>query len=250
MNVVEEGHLDLEHFKEEKITERERLKSSSIKVFSQSGAIAIDQFGSGANGYKDEFSDLDLWVTFPDNLMDNIKDNTDQIYSRIGKVLIKCEVPSLNPLRGRYNFVIFDQGNNLYNSDFHLAIKSNSKVLPEAKHLWGDTLPHGERVVEQPVIGHNTAEGDLNYLICMAYMLIVANIRGGWDKTHADFLRNGYGFLQQYHHQQFPSLPDGSDFVFLRKLLENLKPVSDSKQLNALTRIQEYADKTSRLYKE
>lgn len=54
---------------QQRITGREKLLEKILEIFKDLAPVAIHQFGSGATGYKDEWSDLDIWVTFKDERM-------------------------------------------------------------------------------------------------------------------------------------------------------------------------------------
>src|SRR5436190_740380 len=102
--------MNLREFRELKIKGRETLRQKIVKTFSGLGAIAIHQFGSGIIGYRDEVSDMDIWITFLDDTVGEMINKRDEIYSTISQILIKNEAPQNSPLGGKYSMVIFDTG--------------------------------------------------------------------------------------------------------------------------------------------
>ncbi|MCR4305975.1 MAG: hypothetical protein NUV73_02745 [Candidatus Daviesbacteria bacterium] len=76
-------NMIIDEFRQNKIKGREVLLNKIIETFKKLNPVAIHQFGSGVSGYRDEFSDLDIWVTFQDEIADEIIKKRDSIYSNI-----------------------------------------------------------------------------------------------------------------------------------------------------------------------
>ncbi|MDO8608947.1 MAG: hypothetical protein Q7R95_00205, partial [bacterium] len=106
--------MNLDDYKKNKIKGREILHNKILETFKNLKPVSIHQFGSGINGYRDEFSDLDMWITFEDDVIDGIVNKRDEIYSTIALILIKSENPQNSPLGGKYSLVIFDTEYGLY----------------------------------------------------------------------------------------------------------------------------------------
>ncbi|MCR4305974.1 MAG: hypothetical protein NUV73_02740 [Candidatus Daviesbacteria bacterium] len=84
-------------------------------------------------------------------------------------------------------------------------------------------------------------EERMNQIITMAFILIKAIVRGGWNEIHADYLRSLYQDMQKIRGKSLKPLPETSDFVFLRVLLDNLITSSTKQQKEALSKIRDYA---------
>lgn len=242
--------MELAEFRQEKIVGREKLTSRIMDTLKKEHPVAIHQFGSGVKGYKDELSDMDMWVTFEDSVIDDVVANRDEIYSKIDKVLIKSEPPQNAPLGGKYSLVIFDTEHGLYHVDFYLSKQSQTNIRPDAMFLHGtDELPRGEWIMDREAITHETLEETMNQTITMAFILIKAIVRGGWNETHANYLRSLYQDIQRISGSKLEALPDTSDFKFLNALLDNLVSGSNEKQKIALVKIRDYANKVAELYR-
>ncbi|MDO8498823.1 MAG: hypothetical protein Q7S44_03485 [bacterium] len=241
--------MELAEFRQEKIKGRGELFAKVISTLKEEQPIAIHQFGSGTNGYRDELSDMDMWFTFDDLRVNDVITRRDEIFSKIGKILIKSEPPQNAPLGGKYSLVIFDTDHGLYHVDFYLSKHSQTNIRPDAIFLHGtDEIPRGEWIMDKDAKTNETLEETMNQTITMAFILIKAIIRGGWNDTHANYLRALYQDVQRIAGKRPESLPDTSDFTFLNSLLDNLITDSDEKQKIALAKIKDYANKVKNLY--
>lgn len=88
-------------FKNRKIEGRERVLNKIIETFKALDPVAIHQFGSGKDGYRDEFSDIDLIITFEDDKIDKVVAQRDEILKTIEPVLLKSESAKNSPIGGK-----------------------------------------------------------------------------------------------------------------------------------------------------
>lgn len=70
--------MNLAEFKKIRVEGREELLKGILEVFKHFKPIKVHQFGSGKIGYKDEFSDLDLWFTFTNNQIKTVVKNQNK----------------------------------------------------------------------------------------------------------------------------------------------------------------------------
>lgn len=80
--------MDLDEFKSKKVKDRQFLAHELLQKIKDLNPVAIHQFGSGTKGYRDEFSDMDIWVTFEDKVIDEAVGKRDEIYKSIAPVLM------------------------------------------------------------------------------------------------------------------------------------------------------------------
>lgn len=242
--------MDRTKFREEKIEGREILHKNILNTLKLLNPVAIHQFGSGVNGYRDEFSDMDIWVTFRESELGDIIQKRDEIYSQVAPVLIKSEAPQNAPLGGKYSLVIYDTDHGLYHVDYYLSAESNTNIRPEAIfHHGSDELPRGEWILDRNAITQESLEETMNQTITMAFILTKAIIRGGWNTTHADYLRSLYKDIQRIKGKDLRSLPESSDFTFLNALLDSLDSDANDQQRLALSKIKDYVGKVEILYR-
>ena len=119
------------------IAERDELLNRAVRQFEAEGATAIYLFGSLARGDGDAFSDIDLWITVPDNTIEQLIDRRFEIFNAISDVLIHHEAPRNRPLGGSYTLVIHRIGDSLMQCDYYLAPESTTVILPEARCVSG-----------------------------------------------------------------------------------------------------------------
>lgn len=243
--------MELTEFRQKKVEGREKLTKRIMDVLKEENPIAIHQFGSGVNGYKDELSDMDMWATFDDSVIDDIISRRDEIYIKIDKVLIKSELAQNSPLGGKYSLVIFDTENGPYHVDFYFSKLSQTNIRTDAMFLHGtDSLPRGEWIMDKNAINSEVLEDMINHTITMTFILIKAIIRGGWNEVHANYLRHLYNEIQRVADKTLEPLLVSSDFVFFNALLDNLATDSNEQQKEAVSKIKDYANKVEESYRQ
>lgn len=241
--------MKLDKFKKEKISGRENLFKQIIKTFKGLDPIAIHQFGSGINNYRDEFSDLDLWITFPDEVIKEMVDKREEIYTSVAPILVKSDAPANAPMGGSYTMVLYDTLSGLFNVDYYFSPKSGNNVRTDAKLLYGDdSLPRGEWILQREDSPWSE-EHVFNQVLAMTFILNKAVIRGGWNETHANYIRSVYKDLGDISKKTLPPLPKSADFVFINHLFDNLVPHANKHQKKAITILKAYTNLLKKLYK-
>ena len=234
-------------FKQERVSQRETLLKTLLKRFSSLGAVAIHQFGSIAKNSSDEFSDLDLWITFNDSQVGEIVKNRNMIFSGIGKLLIKHETPKNSPLGGRYSLVIYEIDNQPYQVDFYLSPMSNAYILHEAKLIYGkDILPRGNWVLDEKAQSAQSLTECVNFLICMSFIGIKKVVRKDLDFT--DFLISNYTQSKNKFFSQHAEINDKKGLVPIKLILKELSTVANPSQYYAITKILNFLDTVRELY--
>ena len=72
--------MNIDEFKQKRIESRKQLLEKIVRSFKLLNPVAIHQFGSGGKGFKDEFSDIDVWVTFEDNEIDFVLKKLSKVF--------------------------------------------------------------------------------------------------------------------------------------------------------------------------
>lgn len=242
--------MNQEEFKKQKVEGREVLFNKIIETFKKLDPIAIHQFGSGINNYRDEFSDLDIWIIFPDEAIKEIVHNREEIFANIDPILVKSDAPQNAPIEGSYTLVLYDTSAGLYHVDFYLSPKSGNNVRTDAKLLYGDdSLPRGEWILNRDAKGAWSADHVFDQALAMTFILNKAIIRGGWNETHAEYIRSVYKDFGEITNQILPPLPKSADFVFINTIFDNLTPYANERQRKAIEKLKSYTNQLEKLYK-
>lgn len=241
--------MNLEEFKKEKTAGREILFSKILETFKGLNPIAIHQFGSGINNYRDEFSDLDLWITFPDEIIKEMVDKREEVYASVAPILVKSDAPANAPIGGSYTMVLYDTPSGLFHVDYYFSPKSGNNIRTDAKVLYGDdSLPRGEWILQREDSPWSE-EHVFDQALAMTFILNKAVIRGGWNETHADYIRSVYKDLAEISKKPLPPLPISADFVFINALFDNLAPFANERQKKAIEKLKAYTNQLEKLYK-
>ena len=221
---------------QQRIAGRDGLLARAVATFAQCQASAVHQFGSLARGAGDALSDLDLWLTFPDDTLPAVLQRRQHIYSEIAPVVITHEVVRNSPRGGRYTLVIHRVPAGLYHVDYYLAPRSTSVILPEARVLYGDdALPRGPWLLEQSASSSESVSERVDWLICMAFIGIKAVRRG--DTAFMVFLTAQYHRFIERYNLGLAALGDDRGLPMIEQLLGHLAVVADSRQRRAIEQL-------------
>ena len=205
---------------------RGKLLKKIVETFEDLNPVAIHQFGSGASGYKDEFSDLDLWITFKKEKIDEVLKQQEKIFRKIAPVLIEHHSKKNSPVGGGATLVIYSLPEGLFQVDFYFATEK---------------FPKGEWKLSPEVDERKTLRKDLTYLIVMGFILIKGIIRL-WGKSEAmETVRKVYKRVEEKSGMKFAPLPEDLNFGFITTLLENIRPLASREQQKAISSIENFA---------
>lgn len=236
-------------FKQKRNKGLEELFNEIIDTFKKLDPVAIHQFGSGAKGNMDEFSDLDLWFTFEDNQIgETIKDRF-KIFENIAPILVKHESAKNSPLGGRYSLVIHETKYGLFHVDYYFSKKSNTVIRTDAKFLYGDdSLPRGEWVMDREAIEPDSLEIQLDSITFMTYIAVKGVIRKWPEPTFTNFVKHIYKDIESLSNQKLTPLPEKLSFEFVYAVFDNVYHLATEKQQKAINKIRKYAAGVEELY--
>ena len=162
--------------------ERDDILERAVAAFKREGAAAVHLFGSLARGDGDHLSDVDLWITVPDDKIHTLVARRFEIFGSIADILIYHEAPRNRPLGGSYTLVIHCIGDVLIQCDYYLAPESTSVILPEARRLSGSqALPRGPWTLDKDAVVTEDRRERIDFLICMSFIGIKKVLRGDDD---------------------------------------------------------------------
>lgn len=242
--------MNLEDFKQSRKEGSKDLQKRIITEFSNNGAVAIHQFGSAARGREDELSDKDLWITIQDKKLNKVIDERDDLYSSIGKMVIKIEPPQNAPSGGMYSLVIHETNYGFFHVDYYLVSKSNTKILPESKVIYGDdTLPRGDWFEEQEKLnipGLKSPSLRIDFLICMSFIGVKYVVRQ--IKPFLDFLIKEYNNNRSEYFPELAKIENGYDFKTVSFILDQHYSIADKQQKAAIEKVKKYLSEVKALY--
>lgn len=237
--------MTIDEFREERIEGRERLLKKIIVTFESIKPVAIHQFGSGAYGYKDEFSDLDLWFTFKDNDIEKIVKNRAKIFESISPILLKHQSKTWSPLGGNATLIIHQTEFGLFQVDYYISKLSETIIKRGAKLLYGsDLLKRGEWRLNKDARESVTFKKDITLLTVLAFVSIKGVTRK-WKR--GEFEKTIQEVYKRVHKGRELTLRKLS-FKFINNLLNNLYPLANKKQKRAIIKIKNYAKHIESLY--
>jgi predicted nucleotidyltransferase len=217
---------------------RGKLLEKITKIF-KDVAIEGHLFGSIAENRSDNFSDIDVWITFGNETFKSLSEKRFELYSQIGDVLHICEPPQNAPINGIFSSVLYKTKVGLIMVDYYLCPESNSFITKESKKLFGDiNLSIGETGLNPQKISVPETYR-IDFFICFIFNSIKKIIRKNDNPLEAlfreyDNLNTKYGFELE------PIINMGSTFTNLEKVIGNIRNFANEKQNIALFEISKF----------
>lgn len=244
---------ELEKFKEDKVSAREELFNKAVQVLKDLDPVAIHQFGSGSDGYRDEFSDIDLFTTVKDDSYQKVLNNRENIYGQIAPLLLinGAYYEDKNTGRSYYHeLMLYEVNGHIIHLDGYFFPESEVILPTKSILIYGsDDFPKKDDVlIGTAVYTDKSLAKQLKGLHAMIFISVKALVRY-WDE---DFLIWVKGIFVDYFKQKDGSVPESPtsiDFELVFSMLEQLKTEGDQKQQYLNEKIYSYAKKVSTLYK-
>lgn len=242
-----------DEFKNKKIDGREKIFNKIIERFKALNPVAIHQFGSGKNGYRDEFSDIDLIITFEDDQVDKVVTQRDEILKDIAPVLLKSESAKNSPIGGKNILAIHETEEGLFHVDYFISKKSKTVIgddfSSDAKHIFGDdSLPRGEWLLDRGAVEEESLETDINNIAIMSYIGVKGVIRKWGEPDFTNFVKGIYNQIEDLTGNKMEKLPEKLSFELIYKVFDNIHPLANKKQKDAIDKIRKYAKEVEALY--
>lgn len=213
-------------------------KKRAEKIVSVFKEIAVEGHlqGSMARGGTDEFSDIDVWLTFKDDDFATVKEKRFEYYGQIGDILHVCEAPQNAPTGGVFSSVIYKTKVGLLVVDYSLCPLSTSYMMDDYKHLFGDIeLPAGK-------FEYNPEKVSLPETYRLDFFISIINgsikklLRN--NENALEFLISEYHNLKERYDIPVEDLTlTENTFATLKEVIENVKKVATEKQKMVLSEI-------------
>jgi predicted nucleotidyltransferase len=192
--------------------------------------------GSMARGDSDNFSDIDVWLTFKDKEFESVLENRFKLYSQVGEVIHVVEPPQNAPINGIQSNVIYKTKAGLLVVDYSLCPESTSFVTEDSKKLFGSIdLPHGISGVnpQKVQVGENYRIDFFISFINGAIKKLVRKTPNALEKMFVE-----YGYLsERYNLKTEPIINTENTFEALKKVIVKIEKISNEQQKIALSEI-------------
>ncbi len=193
--------------------------------------------GSMARGNTDQYSDIDIWLTFRDENFVAIKESRFEYYRKVGEIVHICEPPQNRPIGGIFSSVIYKIETRLLVVDYVLCPFSTSFRTDDYKYLFGNIeLPVGQfKYNPEKVLVSETYR--LDFMISIINGSIKKLLRGEGNALKLligeyNNLKNQYGIIVE----DLMTVDD--TFTTLGDVIQKVKKISTKKQQDALIEIE------------
>lgn len=240
--------MKLREFKKNKIRDRAVVNGAAIKALKDLSPVAIHHFGSGTVGFRDEFSDLDLFTTLEDSAFEDVVAKRKEIYSQIAPILLRLHSDKHHPVGWYHDLIIHEYEGGLFHIDYFLVPRSKVILPPGSKVLFGeDQFPRGENWTIQGTNSSGETAGLLEGILAMSYIGVKGIVRN-WGPEFYNYLRSLYDNYQKQTGKKFEELPLDIDFQLIYAILDNVKSEGQDRQKLANRKVKKYAEKVEKLY--
>lgn len=191
-------------------------------------------FGSIAKGTNDALSDIDIWITFKDEEIEQVLENRMTSYAKFRRIILLHEMQNNFPLRGIQTAVLYKIEEELIRVDFYLCPLSSSRILPDSKVLFEKQKIQVGSIIPETKRTPRDISDRITFFIFMCFNGIKKVVRGG--AAFIDFLISEF----KKYEKDIPELmivPRESTFEMINKSLDILNKVSNKEQKNAISEI-------------
>ncbi len=245
--------MNIEEFKHKRVEGRRQLLEKIVETFESFEPVAIHQFGSGTKGFNDEFSDIDIWITFQDDEIESILQEISSIFKRIAPVIIRHYSKSWSPVGGSANSVIHETEYGLFVVDYYISKLSETVIKNDSAVLYGDdSLERGEwrlnKDVDENIHDSHTLRKDVNLLIDLIFISIKGIVRKWEDDAFIRTLNKVHTAFREKYDQSMKRRRISLSFKSHKRLLSDLYKISDKTQKRAINKIRKYIHQIESLY--
>lgn len=227
-------------FTTRRIAARTQLLDALTAASHQHGASALHLLGSLGRQTADALSDIDAWLTFPDQVIATAVHTRFTLYHRVGDLLLTHEAPSNRPLGGIYTLALYQTPAGPVQVDWYLAPQQTSRVAPEAAVCFEYVpVPRGAWQLDGDAFGEERLSDRVNWLIAMLFIASKKLMRDE-DASFLRFLGETYRDVLERHELGHGNATDPTSLDTVVALLQGLAPLSDPAQHRALLVVETY----------
>lgn len=245
--------MDIAEFKHQRITGREQLLKKIVDTFKPLSPLAIHQFGSGAQGFKDEFSDLDIWITFKDSQINTVLKQISQIFGSIAPVLIKHHSKSWSPVGGSSFSIIHHTESGLFVVDYYISKFSQTVIKKDSLVLFGDdSLKRGDlrlnKNLDKNIHDSHTQKKDIDLLLDLIFISTKGIVRKWPNDDFINTLKTVHRRFRKRYPGKIKRRYLSLNFKSNYRLLSDLYKISNQRQRQAIKKIRKYLQQVNNLY--
>jgi predicted nucleotidyltransferase len=245
--------MNREEFKHKRIKGRTQLLEIITINFKSFNPVAIHQFGSGPNGYKDEFSDIDIWITFKDDDIGSILNQLSNIFESIAPVLVRHYSKSWSPVGGSANSIIFDTKYGLFVVDLYISKLSETVIKTDSQILFGDdSLKRGEwklnRTVNKDMHDSHSLKKDIDLLLDLEFISVKGIVRKWENDDFINILKSVYRDFRKRNNLKLKRRHISLSYKSLHRILNDIYPLANKKQKLGIYKIRKYTKQVEILY--
>jgi hypothetical protein len=213
---------------------RSVLLGAVVAASEQHGATAVHLLGSIGRQAGDAFSDIDAWLTIPDDLIGAAIQGRHTLYRNVGDLLLTHEAASNRPLGGVYTLALYQTDAGPMQVDWYLAPQRSSCVAPQAGLLIERVpVPRGEWQLDSEALQHRDLTERISWLIGMLFIAIKTIVRSG-DATFLSFLEEAYREVRETYRLGAMSVTAPTSLAAVGEMLRQLTPYASEAQCRAL----------------
>lgn len=232
-------------FLKRRVENREKLLAKIVKEFQALDPLAIHLFGSGVNGFKDEFSDIDIWVTIDDDKLKNSLNHLTSIYKSIAPILLRHNSKTWSPVSGRASSIIHEFNGDLFVVDYYIS-KLSETILPScSKRLFGaDTLNKGEwrlnRHVHKEMKDTHTLRKDVGLLLNLIFISYKGIIRQWQNDEFINTIKKVHQNIRQKYKVELTARRISLTNESNDRLPDDLYQIVNQRQKKVVNKIREF----------
>jgi hypothetical protein len=226
-----------------RIVERDRQLQAIEAAARRAGAIAFHVAGSLGRGEGDVWSDIDVWVTFPDEVIGGVIADRWALYGEVGEILIAHETAHNRTVGGIYSLVIYQTPVGPMIVDWSLMPRASSRVDEPTMVVFEDEpILAGERLMDHDAVHVASREDSITWLICMLHVAIKKVARGGKD-AFIPFLGERYREIGNDYRFGGLQVTEPGTFANISGMLRQLVPESERQQRRAIRAIDDWLER-------
>jgi hypothetical protein len=181
---------------ERRIAARAAQLDAIATAAERSGATALHIIGSLGRQEDDALSDVDAWLTFPDDAIAAVVRDRLDLYRELGEILLMHEAVNNRPIGGVYSLVLYQSEAGPMMVDWALAPQRTSSVVPPMKTVYEQVpvprVAHfSQRQIDSAAQPVYTLDERVTWLTCMLFVAIKMILRRK-DLDFLPFLEEGY----------------------------------------------------------
>jgi hypothetical protein len=224
-----------------RIAARTDLLDAVVAASQQHGVTALHLLGSLGRQTADAFSDIDAWLTFPDEAIEAAVRSRHGLYHDVGDLLLTHETAANRPLGGVYTLALYQTPAGPVQVDWYLAPQRTSRVARDTRRIFERVpVPRGEWLLDFNAEHQQSLAERIDWLIGMHFIAIKVLVRGR-DAPFLRFLGEAYRAVQERYTLGEMAVTKPTSLAAVGHMLRQLAPCADDAQRRAILIVEAFA---------